>query len=192
MEDLIFMKKSQILKLSLAAVLALAISIPVFSLTLGGKEMVKNGAGSRTKFMMKVYWATLYVPQELKGASDTQIIDADQPMSIDLLITSGMITSDKLISAIIEGFDQSAKAGYPTPEKQAFVALYKNVVIAEGDTFSHRYETGKGISIVHSVKGGQSKVLGTLKGLETKKAFWGIFLSSKPIQGSLKNNLLGK
>lgn len=186
------MKKSQILKLSLTAVLALAISIPVFSLALGGKELVKNGAGSRTKFMMKVYWATLYVPQELKGATDTQIIDADQPMAIDLYITSGMITKDKLISAITEGFDQSAKAGYPTPDKLAFVALYNNVVIAEGDTFSHRYEVGKGITIVHSVKGGQSKVLGTLKGLQTKKAFWGMFISSKPIQGSLKNNLLGK
>ncbi len=186
------MKKSQILKLSLAAIMALAFCATAFSYTLGGKELVKNGAGSRTKFMMKVYWATLYVPQELKGAADTQIIDADQPMAIDLYITSGMITKDKLVSAIIDGFDQSAKAGYGTPDKNAFVALYNNVVIAEGDTFSHRYETGKGVTIVHSVKGGQSKVLGTLKGLQTKKAFWGIFLSSKPIQGSLKNNLLGK
>ena len=186
------MKKSQILKLSLAAVLAMAICLPVVSLTIGGKEMVKNGAGSRTKFMMKVYWATLYVQQELKGAADTQIIEADQPMAIDLYITSGMITKDKFVSSIAEAFDQSAKAGYTTTDKQAYINLYNDVVLAEGDNVSNRYEPGKGLSVVHSTKAGQSKVLGTLKGIQVKKAFWGIFISSKPIQGSLKNNLLGK
>lgn len=186
------MKKSQILKLSLAAFMALAFCATGFSYNLGGKELVKNGAGSRTKFMMKVYWATLYVPQELKGAADTQIIDADQPMAIDLYITSGMITKDKFVSSIAEAFDQSAKAGYATSDKQAYINLYNSVTMAEGDTVSNRYEPGKGLTVVHSTKAGQSKVLGTLKGLQTKKAFWGIFISSKPIQGSLKNNLLGR
>jgi len=186
------MKKSQILKLSLSAVLALAICIPVFSLSVGGKEMVKNGAGSRTKFMMKVYWATLYVPQELKGAGDTQIIEADQPMAIDLYITSGMITKDKFVASIAEAFDKSSAAGYPSSDKQAYVNLYNDVTIGEGDTVSNRYEPGKGLSVVFTTKAGQSKTLGTLKGLPTKKAFWGIFLSSKPIQDSLKKNMLGK
>jgi len=186
------MKKSQILKLSLAAVLAFAVCLPVFSYNFGGKELVKNGAGSRTKFMMKVYYATLYVPQELKGAGDTQIIEADQPMVLDLYITSGMITKDKFVSSIAEAFDQSAKAGYSTTDKQAYINLYNNVAITEGDTVSNRYEPGKGMSVVLTPKGGQSKTLGTLKGVQTKKAFWGIFLSSKAIQSSLKNNLLGK
>lgn len=186
------MKKSQILKLSIAAVLALAICLPGFSYTLGGKSLVKNGEGKRTKFGMQVYWATLYVPQELKGSGDTQIIDADQPMAIDLYITSGMITKDKFVSSIAEAFDKSASAGYPSNDKQAFIKLYDAVTLAEGDNVSHRYEPGKGITIVHTPKGGQSKVLGTLKGLQTKKAFWGIFLSSKPIQDSLKKNLLGQ
>jgi len=186
------MKKSQILKLSLAAILALAICAPGFSYKIAGKDLVKNGAGSRTKFMMKVYYATLYVPQELKGAGDTQIIDADQPMVLDLYITSGMITKDKFVSSIAEAFDQSAKAGYATTDKQAYINLYNDVTMAEGDTVSNRYEPGKGMSVIFTTKAGQSRTLGTLKGLQTKKAFWGIFLSSKPIQGSLKNNLLGK
>jgi len=186
------MKKSQILKLSLAVVLALAICAPGFSYKIGGKDLVKNGEGSRTKFMMKVYWATLYVPQELKGAGDTQIIDADQPMAFDLYITSGMITKDKLVNAIAEGLDTSAKAGYPTSDKQTFINLYNNVVVAEGDTYSHRYEPGKGMSIYYSPKGGQSKLLGTIKGIQFKKAFLGIYLSSKPAQADLKNKLLGK
>ena len=186
------MKKSQMLKLALAAIMAFAICVPGFSYKLGNKEMEKNGAGSRTKFMMKVYYATLYVPQELKGAGDTQIIEADQPMALDLYITSGMITKEKFVNSIAEAFDKAAAAGYPTPDKQAFIKLYDAVTIGEGDTVSHRYEPGKGISVFHTPKGGQAKMLGTLKGLQTKKAFWGIFLSSKPIQDSLKKNLLGK
>lgn len=186
------MKKSQILKLSLAAVLALAICSPGFSYKIGGKDLVKNGEGSRTKFMMKVYWATLYVPQELKGAGDTQIIDADQPMALDLYITSGMITKDKLVNAIADGLDQSAKAGYASSDKQTFMGLFNSVVVAEGDTYSHRYEPGKGMTIVYTPKGGQSKALGTIKGIQFKKAFFGIYLSSKPAQADLKKKLLGK
>jgi len=186
------MKKSQLLKLSLTAILALAICVPGFSYKVGGKDLVKNGEGPRSKWMMKVYWATLWVPQELKGAGDTQIIDADQPMAMDLYITSGMITKDKLVNAIVEGLDQSAKAGYPTSDKQAFMNLFNNVVVAEGDTYSQRYEPGKGLSVVYSTKAGQSKVLGIIKGIQFKKAFFGIYLSSKPANETLKNKLLGK
>lgn len=186
------MKKSQILKLSLAAILALAFCAPGFSYKIGGTDLVKNGAGSRTKYFMKVYWATLYVPQELKGAGDTQIIEADQPMAIDLYITSGMVTKDKFVSSIADAFDQSAKAGYACSDKQNFINLFNGVTIAEGDTVSNRYVPGKGMSVYHNPKGGAQKLLGTLNSLQTKKAFWGMFLSSKPIQGSLKSNLLGK
>lgn len=186
------MKKSQILKLSLAAVLALAICSPGFSYKLAGKDLVKNGGASRTKYFIKVYYATLYVPQELKGAKDTQIIEADQPMVLDLYITSSKVTKDKFVSSIAEAFDQAAKAGYPTSDKQNFIDLFRDVTIGEGDSVSHRYEPGKGILVVFTQKGGQSKTLGVLKGIQTKKAFWGIFLSSKPIQDSLKSGLLGK
>lgn len=186
------MKKGQILKLSLAAIMALAICVPGFSYKVGGKDLVKNGEGPRSKFMMKVYWASLWVPQELKGGGDTQIIDADQPMAIDLYITSGMITKDKLVGAIVEGLDNSAKAGYATSDKQTFVNMFNDVVVAEKDTYSMRYEPGKGLSVVYTVNGGQSKVLGTIKGIQFKKAFFGIYLSSKPANDTLKNKLLGK
>jgi len=186
------MKKSQILRLSIAAVLALAICVPGFSYNVGGKELIKNGEGPRNKWMMQIYWATLYVPQELKGAGDTQIIDADQPMIMDITITSGVVTKDKFVNAIVEGFENSGKAGYPTADKQAYMNLYNSVAFAKGDLITHRYEAGKGLTVIHTPKGGQSKVLGTIKGLQTKKAWFGIFLSSKPAQDNLKKKLLGK
>lgn len=187
------MKRLQLLlKFSLAVMLTLFICLPGFSYKVGSTDLVKNGAGSRTKYMMKVYLATLYVPAEIKGASDTEILNADKPMAIDMLITSGLITKDKFVNSIAEAFDQSAKAGYPCPDKQNYINLFDGITIADGDTVSNRYDPAKGLSVIFIPKGGQAKTLGTLKGLQTKKGFFGMFLSSSPIQGSLKKNLLGQ
>jgi hypothetical protein len=113
-------------------------------------------------------------------------------MAIDILITSGMITKDKFVNSIADAFDQSAKAGYPCSDKQNYINLFNDVAIADGDTVSHRYDPAKGFSVVFTPKGGQAKSLGTLKGLPVKKAFFAIFLSSSPINDTLKNQMLGK
>ena len=184
------MKKSTIVKSSMVAILAVLLTLPAFAWKLGGKEMVQNGYGQRTKAILgAVYNATLFVPQELKGAGDTQIIDADQPMSMSINITSGMITKDKFVSAVSEGFDKAAGAGYGA-DKQAYINLYNNVTITKGDTFSNHYAGGK-LLVVHST-GGKNVTLGELKGLQFKKAFFAIFIGPKPVQDSLKKGLLGK
>ena len=186
------MKRVQLLlKFSLAAMLTLFICLPGFSYKVGTTDLVKNGAGSRTKYMMKVYVATLYVPAELKGAGDTDIINADKPMGIDLFVTSSLITKDKFVSSIAEAFDQAAKAGYPCSEKQTYINLFNSVAITEGDNVSNRYDPANGLSVIFTPKGGSAKTLGVIKGLQAKKAFFGMFLSSKPIQASLKKNMLG-
>lgn len=183
------MKKAGFLKASMAAVIALAFCIPVFAWKLGGKEMVANGTGTRTKLGMTMYHATLYVPQELKGGGDQQIIDADQPMSIQISIVSGMITKDKFVDAVSEGFDNVKGQGYQV-DKNAYLGLYNNVTIQKGDVFSHHYANGS-TSIVYS-SGGKNTTLGSIKGLQFKRAFWAIYLGANPAQKSLKNGMLGK
>jgi len=189
------MKKSQILRLSLAVILALAICVPGFSYKIGGKELVKNGEGSRQRsilgFKINVYWVTLFVVPELKGAGDTQIIDADSPMVLDFYMTTDKITKDKFVESISEAFDNVAKAGY-VADKNAYLSLYKNETISEGDTTSNRYDPKTGLTVVLTKKDKSVKTLGTVKGIATKKALWGVFLSSKPVQADLKNKMLGK
>ncbi len=189
------MKSFRILKLSLAVLLALTICAPGFSYKIGGKELVKNGEGSRQKsvlgFKINVYWVTLYVAPDQKGADAKQLIEADQPGALDFFMTTSKITKENFVESISAAFDDSAKAGYPA-DKKAYLDLYKNETIGEGDTTSHRYEPKKGMTVVLTKKGGQPKTLGTIKGMEAKKAMWGIFLSSKPVQDNLKTKLLGK
>ena len=189
------MKKSRILKLSLAAILALAICVPGFSYKIGGKELVKNGAGSRIKKVVfvtiKVYWVSLFVSPELKGATDKQLIEADAPMVLDFFMTTDKITKDKFVESISEAFDKVAKAGYPA-DKNAYLKLYANETIGEGDTTSNRYDPKTGLSVVLVKKDKTVKNLGTIKGIAVKKALLGIFLSSDPVQPDLKNKMLGK
>lgn len=184
------MKRAGFLKVSMVAAIALAFCLPVFAWKLGGKEMVANGTGTRTKIGMTLYHATLYVPQELKGGSEQQILDADQPMSIQISIVSGMITKDKFIESVSEAFDKVGNAGYKV-DKWAYMNLYNNVTIQKGDVFSNHYEPNKGITVVHS-SGGKNTTLGVVKGLAYKKAFWAIYIGPDPVQKSLKNGMLGK
>jgi hypothetical protein len=165
------MKKSTIVKGSMAALLAVLLALPLFSAKLGGKEMVANGSGVRTKLGMKLYNATLFVPQEMKGGAEADILNADQPMSIYINITSGMITKEKFVDAVSEGFDKAAGAGYGA-DKQAYINLFNNVTIQSGDNFNNYYIPGQGLTVTHN-----NKALGTIKGVQIKKGFFAIFIS---------------
>jgi hypothetical protein len=180
------MKKSTIVKGSMAALLAVLLALPLFSAKLGGKEMVQNGSGSRTKFGMHLYNAALSVPQTMKGADESTIINSDEPMSIYISITSGMITKEKFVDAVSEGFDSAAKSGFAA-DKSAYLNLYNGVTIQKGDSFNNYYIPGQGLTVTHN-----NKALGTIKGVQIKKAFFAIFIGPKPAQNSLKKGMLGK
>ncbi|MGL4370860.1 MAG: chalcone isomerase family protein [Spirochaetota bacterium] len=173
------------------AVIALSVALPALADTVGGKNLVNTGTGSRTKFGMDMYKATLAVPAEMKGAQANQIIDADQPMMITLKITSSMISRDKFVSAVSDALDAAAKAGYQTADKKAYIDLFSAITIVKGDVFAHQFVPGKGMAITYTT-GGKTQVLGTVKNIQFKKAFFAMFIGPKPIQNSMKNEMLGK
>lgn len=187
------MKKLNLLKSTAALLFLVLLSAPVLSYQLGGKEMVKNGTGNRTMAFMTIYFGTLFVPQELKGAADTAIIDADEPMSLILTIDSGLVDRDKFVKSVTDGFVQSASAGYPTTDSKTFLDMFNDVTIIKGDKFSHHYDPNVGMTVKYwSKASGKERTLGVVKGLNFKKAFVGMFLGSKPIQSGLKKGMLGK
>lgn len=185
------MVKKRKIALAVTMLVALAAS-SAFGFKLGGKEVVKFGTGARSKAFLTVYYASLYAPQELKGKGWKAVVDADQPMSVILLIDTRFMSTEKLTSATSEGFNTSAKAGYPTAKKQQFLNQFKNVSTVKGDRFYFNYVPGKGVTTSYkSKKSGKTKVLGTVKGLEFKKALYAIWIGPKPVQSSLKKRMLG-
>ena len=157
------------------------------SMTAGDTQLALNGAGIRTKWMMDIYAGGLYL--ESKGSNAKEIIAADKPMAIKLHMVSGMITSEKMTDATMDGF-KNTTGGNMAPMKpyiDSFMAVFQEP-ISEGDVFDIIYLPGKGLDI-H--KNGEFK--GTVEGgLPFKQTVWGIWLGDKPADKNLKKGMLGK
>ena len=75
------------------------------TIKVGDETLVLNGGGIREKFWLDMYVGGLYLSQ--KETNSQKIIETDQPMAIFMEIVSGMITSERMIEAVEEGFQKS-------------------------------------------------------------------------------------
>jgi len=154
-------------------------------LTVGDAALALNGAGLRKKLFIKLYVGSLYLPEP---SSDAQaIIDADEPMSITLNILSDLLTRDKMLKALKQGFKKSTDGNTEAiqPQIDRMIELMQEK-IRPGDSFQLSYEPGSG---THMSKNGDAPEL--IEGLDFKQALFGIWLSDKPAQASLKKAMLG-
>ncbi|MEM6684949.1 MAG: chalcone isomerase family protein [Bacteroidota bacterium] len=149
------------------------------------QELVYNGAGIRKKMWFKLYSGGLYLKQKSSDAKDIQ--NADETMVIRLYITSGMISSSKMINAVDEGFENSTNGN--TAPIASKIETFKNFFseeINDGDIFDIAYIKDKGVYVYKN-----SKEKGIIPGLEFKKALFGIWLGDKPADKKLKKGMLG-
>lgn len=161
------------------------ITLPA-SIPAGKDNLVLNGGGIREKYFMDMYVGGLYL---LKKSQDAKtIVNADELMAVKLHIVSGMITSEKMITAINEGFANSTGNNTaPLKSKiEKFTAVF-NEGIAEGDIYDLIYIPSKGVAIFKN-----GKLKETIDGIEFKKALFGIWLGEKPADSALKSGMLGK
>lgn len=151
-----------------------------------GEKLVLNGVGVREKFWMDMYAGALYLNS--KSSNANAIVAANEPMAIKLHMVSKMITSDRMIEAVNEGFESST-GGNTAPlgeEIEKFKGFFK-AEIKKDDVFDIVYLPSRGVV---AYKNG--KELGSIKGLPFKKALFGIWLSNKPADEKLKSGMLGK
>lgn len=151
-----------------------------------GTELKLNGAGTRSKWFMDLYVGGLYVPSTIDDGQ--AIINADEPQAITLHIISGMITSDKMKGATMEGFENSTGGDISSiqSEVDAFLDVFSEEIV-DGDVFDLVYLPGEGTRVLKN-----GKPSATIEGLEFKKALFGIWLSDEPAQESLKEKMLGQ
>ena len=155
-------------------------------LNLEGQSLVLNGAGTRVKMFMDMYVGALYL--EKKSTNASEIMNSKEGAAIKLNIVSGLITSDKMISAINEGFENST--GKKTAPLKAKIDKFKGFFkeeIKKGDVFIIINVPNEGIVVY---KNGVKK--GTIEGHDFKKALFGIWLCDKPADADLKSEMLGK
>lgn len=154
-------------------------------LSLEGKDLTLNGAGIREKFWMDLYVGSLYTTKKTTNGQD--VVDSKDAAAIKLNIVSGMITSEKMISAINEGFDNSTNKNTASLKTKIdkFKGFFKEK-INKGDVFIIMYD-GDDVTVY---KNGAKK--GSIDGYDFKKALFGIWLGKKPADDDLKDGMLGK
>jgi len=156
------------------------------TIDMGGRQLVLNGAGVRSKWFIDLYVAGLYL--DAVSSDPGQVIVADRPLLLRLDVISGLISSEKMETATREGFDNAAATGYPAKAEQvdAFIDVFREE-IEKGDRFELAYLPGEGVRVS---KNGELRA--TLTGLSFKQALLAIWLGERPAQQSLKQALLGR
>lgn len=153
-------------------------------ISVNNQNTILNGGGLREKYgFLDLYVGALYLTSKSSDAS--KIILADQPMGIRLVIASKLVTRDRFIEALEEGFANST-VGTFTPKDIELFKQYLSDPFEQNDEILLNYHPGDG---VYLYKNGKQR--GSFKGLAFKQALFGIWLGDKPAQESLKQGMLG-
>lgn len=154
--------------------------------TFHGETISLNGAGVREKLWIDLYAAGLYLNE--KSSDANMILNAEKPMAIKLHIVSKLISSEKMVDAVTDGFEKSTNGNTAPIQKEIDTMLdFFKEDIKKNDVFDLVYLPSKGVI---AYKNGEEK--GIVEGKEFKKALFGIWLSNNPADDDLKENLLAK
>lgn len=150
------------------------------------KTLTLNGVGGRSKMWVEVYVQALYLARLSQDAE--YIMDSNTEMSIRIHITSSLVSSGKLTRNFNTGFEKSTgdKFNSLKPKIEALKSMLSDEIVKD-DVFNLVYNP-----VDTSVWVYKNDILkGKIPGIEFKKALFGIWLSDKPVDETLKNNLLG-
>ena len=155
------------------------------TLKVGEKILVLNGAGNRNKYLLDLYTAGLYLTQP--SNQPASIIEADAQMVIRIVITSKMVSQEKMIASLEEGFQNSTRGDIEPlrADIQRFRQCFADEIV-KGDIFDLVYLPGQGVGVFKN-----GKQQGAIAGLPFKRALFGIWLSEQPADARLKQALLG-
>ncbi|MGO4475910.1 chalcone isomerase family protein [Massilia sp. 2TAF26] len=183
------------------ALLAAAISLPAqasvdvsgykFEDTakVAGKDLKLNGAGMRTKLIIKVYAAGLYLPEKKTATAD--IMKLEGPRRVTLQMARD-ISSEDFGKAFMDGLNENVDKA----EKQKIVAqigkmgeLFASVdALKKGDVLHLDWIPGTGTQAELNGK----KLGDPIPDINFYNAILRIWLGDKPVDRSLKPALLGE
>jgi hypothetical protein len=182
------------------ALLAAAVSLPAHATVdvngykfedtakVAGKDLKLNGAGMRTKFVVKVYAAGLYLPEKKNTTAD--VLKQEGPRRVTLQMARD-ISSEDFGKAFMDGLNENVDRA----EKQKIVAqigkmgeLFASVdALKKGDVLHMDWIPGSGTQAELNGK----KLGEPIPDINFYNAILRIWLGDKPVDKSLKPALLG-
>jgi len=183
------------------ALLAAAVSLPAQasvdvngykfedSAKVAGKDLKLNGAGMRTKLIIKVYAAGLYLPEKKTAVAD--ILKQEGPRRVTLQMARD-ISSEDFGKAFMDGLNDNVDKA----EKQKIVAqigkmgeIFASVdSLKKGDVLHIDWIPGTGTQAELNGK----KIGDAIPDVNFYNAILRIWLGDKPVDKSLKPALLGE
>lgn len=155
--------------------------------TVGGQELVLNGAGMRTRLVFKVYVGALYLPQKTSNVAD--VVGKSQPRRMTLILQRD-VSADQLLEALRAGLAENnsqAELDRIKAPVNEFYAIFKTVGEAKAGQVIHiDYTPAEGTRVLLD---NASK--GTIAGEAFNKALLMTWLGDRPVQESLKKAMLG-
>lgn len=156
---------------------------------LGDQTLVLNGAGLRTKVIVKVYAAGLYLPR--KDATATGALSQPGPKSVHAVMLRDLSGED-FAEAMIKGFkanNSAADVAKFQSKLDELRALMLQVGTAKkGSKLELNFLPGTGTRVLFN---GEQKGR-DIPGEDFYQAILRIWLGSDPVDESLKEGLLGK
>ena len=153
--------------------------------SLGGQEVVLNGAGIRTKFMVKVYVGSLYVPAK---ATTAAAVYAKAPRRVQLNMLRD-VTSDQMNDALVDGIKQANSAADVAAVKaqsDELASILKSIgQLKEGNVLTFDFVDGA------TKVGLNGAPKGSIAGEAFNKALLNAWLGENAVQSDLKKAMLG-
>jgi len=153
--------------------------------TVGGQELVLNGAGIRTKLMFKVYVGSLYVPAK---ASSAAAVFAKAPRRVQLDMLRD-VSADQMLEALVDGIKDGnppADVAAVKPQSDQLASILKGIgQLKEGNVLTFDFVDGA----TRVALNGADK--GSIAGEAFNKALLNAWLGDKPVQADLKKAMLG-
>ncbi len=150
----------------------------------GSAKLVLNGLGIRTKYMVKVYVAGLYLEQ--KSSDANAIIKADAPKRIVMKFVHGASKS-QMSDAFEESFHDNTPAAVKTMKPDIDRLLGALEPVKVGDEMVFTYVPGTGTTYTMN---GQERV--TIAGPAFGPVLFAVWLGPKPPNADLKKGMLGQ
>ena len=173
----------------LVAVPALALDVGGVKLddkaSVGGQELVLNGAGIRTRVMFKVYVGSLYLPTKSTDAA-TALAKGPRRVQLNLLRN---LSADTLVEALLDGLKQNNSEAELAAVKSQTDQL-ASIMKGFGDVKEGNVVTLDFVDDATKI-GFNGAPKGSIPGEAFNKALLKVWIGDNPVQADLKKAMLG-
>lgn len=157
--------------------------------SLAGSDLVLNGAGLRTRFMLKIYAMGLYLPRQADNSDTATALGGPKRIQI---VTLRNLTAEQFADALIDGLKKNqseaefAKLQSRAEELRSALLAVKSAPAGTQIRLEWIPTNGTRLSVGNEVRGKD------IPGEDFYRALLRIWLGEKPADSDLKSALLGK